>query len=175
MRSFIIAFHLIALLFFTPAFAHTGEYLNEQEIERVREAQLIDQRTTVFLRLAERRLNVLLGISPPSKEKKEKKKDKDKENSDDYGPEPTGTRTELLQNYAKVMSELMDKLEDAYEKQKKDPQLPKAIDKLLAGAEKHITLLTQLQSKIGSETEENALEKALEIAKMAVDGARSFK
>jgi hypothetical protein len=167
--------------------AFAADYLNEQEVERVREAQEIDKRAEVFLRIADRRLNVLLGVpaiatAPAAqKEKKEKEKkkdkdkDKDKESKNDYGPEPTGTLSELLDSYSKVMSELLDKLDDAYEKKKDDPLLGKAMSKLLDNGENHLKRLDQLRPKVRSEAEETALEKAMEIAKMAIDGAREFK
>ncbi|MEW6732390.1 MAG: hypothetical protein AB1489_13765 [Acidobacteriota bacterium] len=161
----------LGLLATTPLAFASDDYLNEQEIERVREAQAIDKRTEVFLRIAERRLNALLGNpSAPPKDKKEKKK----ESNDDYGPEPTGTPTELLQNYTSVMTELLDKLDDTYTRKKNDPTLPKAIDKLREATQQHLARLSQLRSKINSRSEETALEKAMEIAKMANDGARSF-
>lgn len=174
----------IALLFFLiacPALVQGRDFLNEQEADRVREAQEIDKRASVFLRIAERRLNALLGAAatsaPPSAQKEKKKKDKDKEKEDegDYGPEPTGTVEELLENYAGVMSELLDKLDDAFERKKGDPNLPKAIDKILDVGETHLQRLAQLRAKVKSEAEQSALEKAMEIAKMAVDGAREFK
>jgi Xaa-Pro aminopeptidase len=158
--------------------ARAADYLNDQEIERVREAQEIDKRVDVFLKLAERRLNALLGApapqAPPPKEKKDKKKDKD-EPSNDYGPEPTGTVIELLDNYTKVMSELLDKLDDVYDKKKADPKLGKAMEKVLDTTQSHLKRLEQVRPKLKSEAEETALEKAMEIAKMAIDGARDFK
>jgi hypothetical protein len=159
--------------------ARAGDYLNEQEVERVREAQEIDKRTAVFVHIAERRLNALLGAPAPvatTKDKKDKKekKDKDKENNE-YGPEPTGNTVELLESYSRVMAELLDKLDDSYDRKKSDPALPKAMEKLLSASQTHITRLEQMRTKIRSAAEETALEKAMEIAKMANDGARGFK
>jgi hypothetical protein len=163
--------------------ARAGDYLNDAEIERVREAQAIDQRTKVFLHIAERRLNVLLGVSAPAadsdnsgkKDKKDKKDKENKENPGDYGPEPSGSTVELLQNYTSVMSELFDKLDDANEKNKGNPNLTKAMEKLGDACQAHLQKLNQLRAKIKSPAEQTALEKAMEIAKMAIDGARGFK
>lgn len=161
-----------------------AENLNEQEVERVQEAQEIDRRASVFLHIAERRLNVILGISDAAakeQEKKEKKKDKKKDKDDDqtssndYGPEPKGTTEQLIRNYYGVIQELMDKLDDAYEKQRNKESLSKAIKRLVEGGEKQLKLLEQVRSKIRSPEEERALAKAWEIVKMAVDGARGFK
>jgi hypothetical protein len=170
----------ICLLLTMVMVARAGDYLNEQEAERVREAQEIDKRTAVFLHIAERRLNVLTGTAPvaaAAKDKKEKKEKKEQapETGGDYGAEPQGSTVELLVSYAKVMSELLDKLDDNYERKKKDPSLTKALDKLLTTGQQHVERLNQLHKKIKSREEETALEKAIEIAKMAIDGARSFK
>ncbi len=180
---------IILILFISlsalPAYGLVGEHLNEQEIARVRDAQAIDKRTAVFIRIAERRLNVLTGASEPSaktpvkKDKKQEKQEKQEKlenpDIDDYGPAPTGTLTELLQNYTGVMAELLDKLDDTYEKKKKDPNLAKAMEKLLDAGQSHLARLEQLRPKLTSSGEETVLEKAMEIVKMAIDGARGFK
>jgi len=74
-----------------------------------------------------------------------------------------------------VMTELMDKLDDVNEKKKSDPGLSKAMSKLLDATQSHLQRLNQLRAKLSSESEETALEKAMEIVKMALDGARGFK
>ncbi len=178
------------LLVLFPAFNQRGkDHLNEQEAERVREAQLIDLRAKVFLHIAERRLNVILGLAPTSfnekdekdekKDGKDKKKDKKKkdeeEKPDKYGPEPSGTTAQLLDNYTRVISELLDKLDDVYEKKKDDPDFGKAIDKIIDKSQDHLKLLEKISSKVNSPDEERALGKAVETVETALMGARSFK
>ncbi len=161
--------------------------LNPQEIERVQDAQQVDMRTKVFLRIAERRLNVILGIAPitatQDNNKKDKKKNKEKkenkdpeqEESNDYGPEPTGTTAQLLDNYTRVMTELLDKLDDAYENQKNSPIFESAVKKLLDKGQEQIKLLEKISSKVSSDDEERALGKAVETIQTAITGARGFK
>ena len=183
MKKFIFLSGFCIALLLCVNGARAGDYLNEQEINRVREAQEIDKRVAVLLRIAERRLNAILGTpasqtTTAQKDKKEKKKDKkgeDQDDSNDYGPEPTGTTEELLRNYNSVMTELLDKIDDAYEKKKPDPKLSSAVDKLYAAAQSHLKRLDQVRSKIDSISEQTVLEKALETVKMAVEGAREFK
>ena len=160
--------------------------LNPQEVERVQEAQIIDLRTKVFLHIAERRLNVILGITSTTtaqnntnnnkKDKKDKKKKEDEqEESNDYGPEPTGTTAQLLDNYTRIITELLDKLDDAYEKQKNSPTFESAVNKLLDKGQEQIKLLEKISTKVSSDDEERALGKAVETIQTAVTGARSFK
>ena len=187
-NSKICSLFLSLLLIFFPAFSQRGkDHLNEQEAERVREAQLIDLRAKVFLHIAERRLNVILGLAPTSfnekdekkdgkdKKKDKKKKDEEEEKPDKYGPEPSGTTSQLLDNYTKVISELLDKLDDVYEKKKDDPDFGKAIDKIIDKSQDHLKLLEKISSKVNSPDEERALGKAVEMAETALMGARSFK
>ncbi|KAF0248134.1 MAG: hypothetical protein FD167_2467, partial [bacterium] len=159
--------------------------LNPQEIERVQDAQQVDMRTKVFLRIAERRLNVILGIAPTTliqdnnkkenkKENKKNKENKDpeQEESNDYGPEPTGTTAQLLDNYTRVMTELLDKLDDAYENQKNSPIFESAVKKLLEKGQEQLKLLEKISSKVSSDDEERALGKAVETIQTAITGAR---
>lgn len=182
---------LTFLLVFFPAISQRGkDHLNEQEAERVREAQLIDLRAKVFLHIAERRLNVILGLAPTSfsendekdgkkdgkdKKKDKKKKEEEEEKLDKYGPEPSGTTSQLLDNYTKVISELLDKLDDVYEKKKDDPAFGKAIDKIIDKSQDHLKLLEKISNKVSSPDEERALGKAVETVETALMGARSFK
>jgi hypothetical protein len=173
---------LLALFLALSPIQKSKDSLNPQEVERVQEAQIIDMRTKVFLRIAERRLNVILGIAPITKNqdnnnKKEKKKNKETEEqeSNDYGPEPTGTTAQLLDNYTRIITELLDKLDDAYEKQKNSPTFESAVKKLLDKGQEQIKLLEKISTKVSSDDEERALGKAVETIQMAVTGARGFK
>jgi hypothetical protein len=176
------------------------DHLNRLEVLRVQEAQEIDQRTKVFLRIADRRLKVLLGLpvedtvvddddqekkDPDKKDKKNKDKDKDKnkdkaqkskekEDTDinNYGPPPQGNNADLLANYQQVISEMMDKLDDSFEKSKTNPALKKAIDKLLSTGKKQLGLLEKFRPT--NDDEDRALRQAKEVLKMALDGAKDF-
>ena len=66
-RTIFVAVFLLASLLSLPRIEQgkslqtKGDYLNEQEVERVQEAQEIEIRTRVFLFIADRRLKVLTG------------------------------------------------------------------------------------------------------------------
>src|SRR5262249_33632048 len=82
-----------------------GDYLNEQEVERIQDAQEIELRAQVFLYIANRRLKVLTGELKTQSKKEE----------ETWGPLPKGTPEELLDGYRRAISELMDKVDDSYE------------------------------------------------------------
>ncbi len=79
--------------------------------------QVIDKRIEVFIFAADRRL--LLLANPDAKQtKKEEER---------WGPLPKGTHVELLQDYKHILEEAMEKLDDAYERDRKSELLPKAL------------------------------------------------
>ena len=175
----LIAFLLICFLSYS---SFAKDYLNEQEVDRVREAQEIDKRTMVFLKIATRRLDTILGVKTvevpqpaKKKDKKEKKKEKEEEElSQDYGPDPVGSTSQLLAGYTNAIVEMMDKIDDAYEKRKDDPKLSKALEKVREGGKEQLGRLEQVRAKLKSDEEQRLLEKAIETVKMAVLGASEF-
>jgi hypothetical protein len=176
----LLAFLLICFLSYSSS---AKDYLNEQEVDRVREAQEIDKRTMVFLKIATRRLDAILGVKTvevpqpaKKKDKKEKKKEKEEEEelSQDYGPDPVGSTSQLLVGYTTAIVEMMDKIDDAYEKRKDDPKLSKALEKVREGGKEQLGRLEQVRAKLKSDEEQRLLEKAIETVKMAVLGASEF-
>src|SRR5437868_1205832 len=92
-------------LFGAGAAQGKGDYLNEQEVDRIRDAQEIELRTQVFLFIANRRLKIITGELKTQTKKEE----------ENWGPLPTGTTTEMLDGYRRAISELMDKIDDSFE------------------------------------------------------------
>ncbi|MCS7078536.1 MAG: hypothetical protein NZ585_00595 [Chloracidobacterium sp.] len=134
-----------------------NDAFNEQEIERIREAQEIDRRTEVFLKLATRRLNALEG-RPDQLHKRE-----------EWGEPPSGTPRQLLDAYTRILDELADKLDAAAEtKGEKDPKLRKALARLRHEMESHIVRLERLAV---TDDELAVYRAALQTARMLLDGA----
>lgn len=134
-----------------------GDVLNEQEIERVREAQAIDRRTEVFLKLATRRLDALEG-RPDQLRKRE-----------EWGDPPGGTPRQLLEAYVRILEELADKLDAAAETAgERDAKLRKALARVRHDMESHIVRLERLT--VGDE-DLAARRTALQTARLLLDGA----
>lgn len=161
----------LILLCVLPVYAQR-DHLNEQEADRVREAQEIDKRTEVFLHIANRRLDALLGVKTEQLPRKAKKSQD--EPSQDYGPEPTGSRQELLLDYISIFEEMMDKIDDAFDK-RKSPALDRAIKILADGCKKQRARLELFSQRIEDEAEQRLLEKALETIKTAEGGVEDYK
>ncbi len=104
-----VVFSAIALLSFltllpTAADAQRRDYLTDQEIELVRDAQSIDDRVGVLVRAMDRRFDVLkINIGRTAKEQKE---------SAEWGPLPTGARLDLLTDNKRIMQKAIDDIDN---------------------------------------------------------------
>jgi hypothetical protein len=93
---------LFALIVSATASAQSRDYLTDQEIEVVRDAQQIDDRIDVLVHMIERRLTVL-GAAPASAKK---------EKPDVWGPPPTGTRIQLLNDIKLILQKAVDDIDN---------------------------------------------------------------
>lgn len=151
---------LAGLSLFSPSSAlaqQRGDVLNEQEIERIREAQEIDRRAEVFLKLAGRRLDALEGRTDQFPKREQ------------WGEPPSGSPQQLLTAYTRILEELADKLDAVAEtKGEKDPKLRKALARVRHDIESHLTRLERLT--LGDD-ELAARRAALQMARLLLDGA----
>lgn len=98
-----------ALLALASVSAHgqRRDYLTDDEVELVRDAQQIDQRMSILTRAADRRfaaLGLSTGVSVP------------KEKNDKWGPAPTGTRIELLDDIKRIVQKAVDDIDNLSER-----------------------------------------------------------
>jgi hypothetical protein len=150
----------LAFLFCAPVEAQKRDHLTEQEIELVREAQVIDQRIMVFIKAADRRLLVLTTPNATQKKKEEEL----------WGPLPTGTKLELLTDYKRILEEAEEKLDDAYERSAKNELVPKALSKFKEAVTRHITQLRALAPQVTDPKGQRALAEAIEEAETVTKG-----
>ncbi len=119
-RMALTAFALALFLPLTTAAQSGGrDHLTPQEVELVKEAQILDQRIGVFIKAAERRLQAL-NIAPTTVSKKSKK------DAELWGDLPTGTRVELLNDLAKILDEAINKIDDVSAHDENNVLVPKA-------------------------------------------------
>ncbi|HYL98779.1 MAG TPA: hypothetical protein VEZ90_07470 [Blastocatellia bacterium] len=162
----------------TPARAQVaGDYMTENEEDKVKEAQEIDQRTKVFLKIADRRLDAIThpaGAAPVEQnveQKKAKKKKKDDEEEKGWGAVPNVSKAELLTHYSKAISELEDKLDDANRRSPRRGALKSALGILRDGTERQLTVLHSLEPQLQADEEKRALREAIATAEEAHNGA----
>src|SRR5262245_34566777 len=76
------------------------DHLTQQEVDLVKEAQMLDKRIDGFIKAAERRLMVINGSANAAANAKQLKKD-----SERWGELPTGSRAELVFDIARILDE----------------------------------------------------------------------
>ncbi|MGB7923801.1 MAG: hypothetical protein WCF57_11205 [Pyrinomonadaceae bacterium] len=161
---------LLVYMLFCPApqaLAQGGkasrDHLTPEEVELVRAAQVLDVRTAVFIKAAERRLMALTDTDAASSRQVEKDMKK-------WGELPTGTRTQLLTDLAKILGEATTNIDDVAARDLKNELLPKALDKLASASTRFLSQLKPMRTQAqGAERE--ALEQAIENAQTIVEAA----
>lgn len=145
------------------------DYMTDDEIELVRDAQDIDQRIDVLTKMIDRRFAALKidvgGAVVPSKE------------TSKWGPAPTGTQTELLDDIKRLLEKTIDDVDNTAmhpvdyaadksrsEKQKaKDAQrFPSAVRNLAAAAKRYEPPLKTLADKTTDEKQKGLILAALD-------------
>ncbi|MFL6213465.1 MAG: hypothetical protein ACJ74J_06165 [Blastocatellia bacterium] len=151
-----------------------GDYLTEEEDDKVREAQSPDDRIKVFMRIADRRLAALNPSPPLPTDEKARKKAEEKiaEEKKEWGELPKLDRAALLRHYARAIDESIAKLEDSYERNPKSKALAKALEMLRDATDRHLQTLRALLNEVKDPHETEALRRAIEEAETANDGAR---
>jgi hypothetical protein len=151
-----------------------GDYLTEEEDDKVREAQSPDDRIKVFMRIADRRLAALNPPPPLPADEKARKKAEEKlaEEKKEWGELPKLDRAVLLRHYARAIEESIAKLEDSYERNPKSKALGKALEMLREATDRHLQTLRGLMNDVKDPKETDALRHAIEEAETANDGAR---
>jgi hypothetical protein len=166
----VLAFAIGALLTSLPAQARNHakrDHLTEQEVELVREAQQLDKRTEVFIRAAERRLQAIGGPATAAANSKQAQKEMDK-----WGALPKGTRAELLGDFAKILDEAINNIDDVAARDAKNPLVPKALRKLAAAVNNNfLTQINTLRAAARDGEELAALEDALDHMQQIIEAA----
>jgi hypothetical protein len=158
--SFCAVCLLLALRAAGSAQTPKRDHLTEQEVDLVREVQVIDQRIQVFIKAADRRLLVLTTPNATQKKKEEEV----------WGPLPAGSKLELLTDYKRILEEAEEKLDDAYERGAKNELVPKALAKFKDAATRQLAQLRALAPQLTDKREQQALAEAIEEAETVTKG-----
>jgi len=138
--SILLTLILIPVLCFRATGFQAREHLTPQEIDLVKDAQILDQRIDVFIKAADRRMLVLNGTKATNA--KELKKD-----SDLWGDLPTGTRAELIGDIARIFDEAITNIDDVDARDENNPLIPKALRKLAASASRIVEQLKSTENQ----------------------------
>jgi hypothetical protein len=152
-----------------PAAAQRRDYMTDAEIELVRDAQDIDERINVLIKMVDRRFAVLnANVGGATISNKE---------SDKWGPAPTGSRMEILDDIRKLLDKAIDDVDNVAmhpvnydidkarsEKQKKKDsnRFPSSVRNLAASAKRYQPALKTLLESSTDEKERGVIISSLE-------------
>lgn len=149
MRNTLLALLLASAICFlgaesTPA--QTRDHLTEKEIDLVKEAQILDKRIEVFVRAVERRMIVITNTSAANSKQLKKE-------MEFWGELPTGTRSQLVGDIARIFDEAITNIDDVSSKDERNPLIPKALRKLATSANNIMAQLTPLKDDVKDDAE----------------------
>ena len=143
------------------------DYLTPQEEERVKEAQILDKRIEVFIKVAERRLLILTAGNAAAS--KQLQKDLEK-----WGELPKGTRAELIMDIANVLDAAITNIDDVAMRDENNGLLPKALRKLADAATRFQAQLTAIGQQTQDRTELSAIEQVMEYVQEILSAANKL-
>jgi hypothetical protein len=143
------------------------EHLTPEEIDLVRDAQILDKRIDVFIKAADRRMLAMNGTGGMSA--KQFKKD-----AEIWGELPTGTRAELIGDIAGIFDEAITNIDDVSSRDEKNPLIPKALRKLAEAAARIVGQLKPTEASARNEAEVSSFDQLTENAEAILQAANKL-
>ena len=166
----LVSLLLIVLSGVVPTFAFgttPRDYLTPKEEEQVKEAQALDKRIDIFIKVAERRLLILTDQNAALS--KQVQKDLGK-----WGELPKGTRAELIMDIANILDAAITNIDDVALRDEKNLLLPKALRKLADAATRFQTQLAPMREQTKEEQERAAVEHVMEKTQEILEAAHKL-
>ena len=142
------------------------DHLTPQEIQLVRDTQILDKRIDVFIKAADRRMLLLNSAGPDVATTKQLKKD-----SETWGELPTGSRAELIGDIARIFDEAITNIDDVSLRDEKNPLIPKALRKLAAAASRIVEQLKPAEAEAKGDAELSSFDQLVENAEAILQAA----
>lgn len=143
------------------------DHLTPQEVDLVKEAQILDKRIEVFIKAVDRRVMVINGSAAGNA--KQLKKDAEK-----WGELPTGSRFELVADIARIYDEAITNIDDVSSRDERNPLIPKALRKLASSVSSIMEQLKPLRAEAKTEADVASLELLNEDAKSILAAANKL-
>src|SRR5688572_12436395 len=144
--------------------AQSRDHLTQQEVDLVKEAQILDKRIDVFIKAAERRMMVINNSAAANA--KQLKKD-----SERWGELPTGSRAELVSDIARIFDEAITNIDDVSARDERNPLIAKSLRKLAQAVNSIMTQLKPLATEAKSDAEVASFELLNEDAQSILEAA----
>lgn len=142
------------------------EHLTPQEIELVKDAQILDKRIDVFIKAADRRM---LALGADASNAKQLKKD-----SESWGELPSGSRAELIGDIARILDEAITNIDDVSLRDENNPLIPKALRKLAAAASRIVEQLKPAEAQAKGDAELSSFDQLTENAESILQAANKL-
>ncbi|HEX8286932.1 MAG TPA: hypothetical protein VF556_02995 [Pyrinomonadaceae bacterium] len=162
--SFIAFF--CALFFFAGALApeisaQKRDYMTDAEIELVREAQEIDLRINIIVKMIDRRFAVINNETL-----------KAEKNAEKWDEPPTGSRRELLSDINKLLQKAVDDIDDVAAHNRMDSKLfPKAMKNLAEASNRYLPQLKSVYDKSPDQKEKGLIMGATELCEQIIEAS----
>jgi hypothetical protein len=147
--------------------AQQRDHLTPQEVELVKEAQILDKRMDVFIRAVERRLLVLNGGTLPNTKQSKKE-------AELWGELPTGSRAELVGDIARILDEAITNIDDVSTRDERNPLIPKALRRLAQAVNTVMAQARTLRDQVKTEAEIANFEMLNEGAQQILEAANKL-
>jgi hypothetical protein len=144
--------------------AQSRDHLTQQEVDLVKEAQILDKRIDVFIKAAERRMMVINNSATANA--KQLKKD-----SERWGELPTGSRAELVSDIARILDEAITNIDDVSARDERNPLIGKSLRKLAQAVNSMMAQLKPLATEAKSDAEIASFELLNEDAQSILEAA----
>lgn len=150
--------------FIALAVQQQRDHLTLQEVDLVKEAQILDKRIDVFIKAVERRMMVINNSAAANA--KLLKKD-----SERWGELPMGSRAELVSDIAKILDEAITNIDDVSARDEKNPLIAKSLRKLAQATTAIMAQLKPLATEAKSDAEIASFELLNEDAQSILEAA----
>ena len=144
--------------------AQSRDHLTQQEVDLIKEAQILDKRIEVFIKAAERRMMVINNSAAANA--KQLKKD-----SERWGELPTGSRAELVSDIARILDEAITNIDDVSARDERNPLIAKSLRKLAQAVNSIMAQLKPLATEAKSDAEIASFELLNEDAQSILEAA----
>jgi len=153
--------------FIVQAATPQRDHLTPQEVDLVKEAQILDKRIDVFIKAAERRLMVINNSAAANA--KLLKKD-----SERWGELPTGSRAELVGDIARIFDEAITNIDDVSGRDERNPLIAKSLRKLATAVNTIMGQLKPFTAEAKSDAEIASFEMLNEDAQSILEAANKL-
>jgi len=167
MKKAIFLVLVLAACSLSVSAAPQRDHLTELEVERVKEAQILDKRIEVFIKATDRRLMVLNGTQAANA--KQLKKD-----AELWGELPSGSKSDLISDIARILDEAITNIDDVSSRDDRNPLIPKALRRLAQAVNNIMTQVAPLKDQAKSDAEVASLELLNDDAQQILEAAKKL-